>query len=94
MVQELSKTVTYPDSDGQPMADNTKQFRWIVTIQENLERLYADQSDVFIALEQAVDNVTDRNRQLEAKLRELGIDPDPVRSSPVEFTSMQESPVL
>jgi Uma2 family endonuclease len=39
----------YPDSDGQPMADNTKQFRWIVTIKENLEILFADQPQVFIA---------------------------------------------
>jgi hypothetical protein len=23
---------TYPESDGRPMADNTQQFRWIVTI--------------------------------------------------------------
>lgn len=51
MVQELSKPseIIYPDSDGQPMADNTKQFRWIVTIKENLERLYADRDDVFVA---------------------------------------------
>lgn len=49
MVQELSKQVIYPDSDGQPMADNTKQFRWIVTIKENLERLYADRNEVFVA---------------------------------------------
>lgn len=51
MVQELSKpsVAAYPDSDGQPMADNTKQFRWIVTIKENLERLYADHPNVFIA---------------------------------------------
>ncbi len=42
-------TVIYPDSDGQPMADNTKQFRWIVTIKENLELLFADQADVFVA---------------------------------------------
>lgn len=41
--------VTYPESDGQPMADNTKQFRWIVTIEQNLELLFADQSDVFVA---------------------------------------------
>ena len=34
--------ILYPDSDGQPMADNTKQFRWIVTIKENLEILFAD----------------------------------------------------
>lgn len=41
--------VIYPESDGQPMADNTKQFRWIVTIKENLEILFANQPDVFIA---------------------------------------------
>ncbi|MEO1622421.1 MAG: Uma2 family endonuclease [Cyanobacteria bacterium J06632_3] len=38
----------YPDSDGQPIADNTKQFRWIVTIKENLERLFAGEN-VFVA---------------------------------------------
>jgi Uma2 family endonuclease len=41
--------IFYPDSDGQPMADNTKQFRWIVTIKENLEILFADNAQVFIA---------------------------------------------
>jgi Uma2 family endonuclease len=41
--------VIYPDSDGKPMADNTKQFRWIVTIKENLEWLFADDPNVFIA---------------------------------------------
>ncbi|UKO96964.1 Uma2 family endonuclease [Nostoc sp. UHCC 0870] len=41
--------VIYPESDGQPMADNTKQFRWIVTIKENLEILFAAHPDVFIA---------------------------------------------
>jgi Uma2 family endonuclease len=41
--------LVYPDSDGQPMADNTKQFRWIVTIKENLEILFADNPQVFIA---------------------------------------------
>jgi Uma2 family endonuclease len=39
----------YPDSDGQPMFDNTKQFRWIVVLKENLEILFADCSDVFVA---------------------------------------------
>jgi Uma2 family endonuclease len=39
----------YPDTDGQPMADNTKQFRWIVTIKENLERRFASEPDVFVA---------------------------------------------
>jgi Uma2 family endonuclease len=41
--------IIYPDSDGRPMADNTKQFRWIVTIKENLEILFADRGDVFVA---------------------------------------------
>ncbi|TAF03595.1 MAG: Uma2 family endonuclease [Oscillatoriales cyanobacterium] len=53
MVQQLAPQTTpeiiYPDSDGQPMADNTKQFRWIVTIKENLEILFATSTDVFIA---------------------------------------------
>lgn len=31
------------------MADNTKQFRWIVVIQQNLEWLFADQKTVFVA---------------------------------------------
>jgi Uma2 family endonuclease len=41
--------VDYPDSDGQPMADNTKQFRWIVMIKENLELLFRDDPQVFVA---------------------------------------------
>ncbi|MDV2998656.1 MAG: hypothetical protein N5P05_000262 [Chroococcopsis gigantea SAG 12.99] len=41
--------VIYPDSDGKPMADNTKQFRWIVTIKENLETLFSEDANVFIA---------------------------------------------
>jgi Uma2 family endonuclease len=51
MVRELSKStdIIYPDSDGQPMADNTKQFRWIVVIKENLDLLFADNPDVFVA---------------------------------------------
>jgi Uma2 family endonuclease len=31
------------------MADNTKQFRWIVVIQQNLEWLFAHQETVFVA---------------------------------------------
>ncbi|TVQ46604.1 MAG: Uma2 family endonuclease, partial [Gloeocapsa sp. DLM2.Bin57] len=41
--------ITYPDSDGQPMADNTLQFRWLTTIKENLEWLFADNNQVFVA---------------------------------------------
>ncbi len=41
--------VIYPESDGQPMADNTKQFRWIVTIQGGLDALFKDDPTVFVA---------------------------------------------
>ncbi|AFZ32282.1 protein of unknown function DUF820 [Gloeocapsa sp. PCC 7428] len=48
-VQSTLSGVIYPDSDGQPMADNTKQFRWIVTIKEGLEWLFKDDPNVFVA---------------------------------------------
>ena len=41
--------LTYPQSDGNPMADNTKQFRWIVTIQGGLDGLFRDRPDIFVA---------------------------------------------
>jgi Uma2 family endonuclease len=41
--------LVYPDRDGLPMSDNTKQFRWIVLIKENLEILFADDPQVFVA---------------------------------------------
>ncbi len=30
--------IIYPESDGKPIADNTKQFRWIMTIEGGLQR--------------------------------------------------------
>jgi Uma2 family endonuclease len=41
--------VIYPETDGEPMANNTEQFTWIVTIKENLELLFAESPDVFVA---------------------------------------------
>ena len=41
--------ITYPQSDGQPIADNTKQFRWIVTIQGGLDALFRADPQVFVA---------------------------------------------
>ncbi len=49
MVISLDREIIYPDSDGQPMADNTKQFRWIVLLKENLECLFANDPQVFVA---------------------------------------------
>jgi Uma2 family endonuclease len=42
-------TDPYPESDGQPMAENTEQYDWLVKIKENLEILLADREDVFVA---------------------------------------------
>ncbi len=41
--------VVYPDSDGKPIADNTLQFEWIQTLQGNLDALFGDRPDVFVA---------------------------------------------
>lgn len=41
--------IIYPDSDEQPIADNTGQFELIVWIKENLELLFANEPNVFVA---------------------------------------------
>lgn len=41
--------IEYPDSDGEPLAENTKQLWWIVLIFGNLSALFRDQPDVFVA---------------------------------------------
>ena len=41
--------IIYPESDGQPMADNTIQFRWITVIYYNLAWLFAKDPKVFVA---------------------------------------------
>ncbi|GAB4202373.1 MAG: Uma2 family endonuclease [Roseiflexaceae bacterium] len=44
-----TRAIVYPESDGQAMADNTVQFRWIVTLVGGLEALFRDRPDVFVA---------------------------------------------
>ena len=34
--------IIYPESDGQPMADNTLQFDWIVTIEGSLQAMFIE----------------------------------------------------
>ncbi|MCK6506295.1 Uma2 family endonuclease [Myxococcota bacterium] len=41
-LSEVSGGVVYPSSDGQPMADNTLQLEWIVTLKENLDVMLPD----------------------------------------------------
>ena len=43
------KGIIYPDSDGQLMADNTKQFELIVLIKKNLDLLFVNDPNVFVA---------------------------------------------
>jgi Uma2 family endonuclease len=38
----------YPDDDGLPMADNTLQYEWIVTIKGNLDALFRHDPNVFV----------------------------------------------
>jgi Uma2 family endonuclease len=44
-----SPQIEYPDSDGQPMSDNTLQFKWIVMIKEGLEAVFRNEPNVFVA---------------------------------------------
>ena len=51
-MRQLAKTTSpifYPDSDGLPMAENTLQFRWIVTLVAGLQYLFARDPSVFVA---------------------------------------------
>ncbi len=41
--------LVYPESDGEPMADNSKQFQWIVILFGNLAALFNERADVFVA---------------------------------------------
>ena len=50
MVSQLSKPdIIYPDGDGKPMADNTKQFELIVEIKKGLDLLFINDPQVFVA---------------------------------------------
>ncbi|MBY0461521.1 MAG: Uma2 family endonuclease [Gemmataceae bacterium] len=48
-IAKTPPAVHYPDFDGLPIADNTLQFEWIVTTQGNLDLLFREREDVFVA---------------------------------------------
>jgi Uma2 family endonuclease len=48
------KPVEYPDSDGQPMAENDVQYRWIVMLRGNIGMLLQDRQDVYVAADHLV----------------------------------------
>ena len=43
-----TSSVVYPESDGLPLANNTEQFRLILTIQGNIDLIFADNPNVFV----------------------------------------------
>lgn len=49
MTLSIERSLIYPDHDGQPMADNTRQFQWIVFLKENLERWFAPYHQICVA---------------------------------------------
>jgi Uma2 family endonuclease len=48
VIPTVAEELLYPESDGKPMADNSKQFRAIVTTEGNLEILFAENPNVFV----------------------------------------------
>jgi Uma2 family endonuclease len=44
--------IFYPESDGLPMADNSKQMDWIVILFNNLRGLFQSRQDVFVGSNQ------------------------------------------
>jgi Uma2 family endonuclease len=40
--------IHYPESDSEPMADNSKQLRWMIVLIGNLTALFRDAPDVFV----------------------------------------------
>ncbi len=49
ITQYDAEELLYPDTDGQPMADNTKQFKAILRLEGNIEVLFKDDPNVFVA---------------------------------------------
>jgi Uma2 family endonuclease len=51
-VTTKSGAIFYPESDGQPLAENTRQLQWIMTLVGNLMVLYRLRADVFVGGDQ------------------------------------------
>jgi len=43
------RKIVYPETDGLPIAENTKQYRWIVKIQGGIDSLFKNDPNVFVA---------------------------------------------
>jgi Uma2 family endonuclease len=49
LAQQERDRAVYPESDGQPIAENTLQFDWIELVKGGIEAMFADVPDVFVA---------------------------------------------
>jgi len=43
------RKIVYPETDGLPIAENTKQYRWIVKVQGGIDSLFKNDPNVFVA---------------------------------------------
>lgn len=46
--------IEYPDEDGQPLAENTLQYRWIVTLHGNIAAMFANRGDVLVCADNLI----------------------------------------
>ncbi len=51
IVSALPRHLSYPESDGKPLAENTKQARWIVVLYGNIAALFREAADIFVAMD-------------------------------------------
>jgi Uma2 family endonuclease len=54
--------IIYPEDNGEPLAENTLQYEYIVMVKEGLESLFSRRDDVFIAADLLWYPVEGRNR--------------------------------
>lgn len=71
VITPAMESIIYPD--GMPMADNSKQFRYIVTIEGNLEILFANQPDVFLIWRYALVSSARASRNSSGPRRDGGV---------------------
>jgi Uma2 family endonuclease len=50
-LQDNKTDITFPDSDGQPMANNTLHAEYIATTKYGIESVFQDRDDVFVAMD-------------------------------------------
>jgi Uma2 family endonuclease len=63
------REIRLPDSDDQPMADNTLQFEWISTLKWGLDDLFVDRPDVFVAGDHLIYPVAPEEKDEENAIR-------------------------